>query len=160
MTAHAFIKHESPGRLRIGFPDHINDREFFQELQKDFSDKYPTLIIRANPITGSILLTQEEEGGNFKNILDKAEEDGLIDMIDRELGQRPTVDLTIGFRHMIRFVDRLIRDFTRGRADIKVFAGVSLIGLGFLQLRSGKVLPAAVTLFLNAFAFMETNKPK
>ncbi|MFW7379842.1 MAG: HMA2 domain-containing protein [Oligoflexus sp.] len=160
MTSNAFIKHESPGRLRVSFPEHTYDEKFFFELEKDLREKYPSLTVKSNPVTGSILLTQEEEEGSLKHLLERAAEDGIIELIDAELGQRPTVDVTIGLRRLFRFLDRLIRDFSHGKADIKLVTGLSIIGLGIFQFRAGKVLPAALTLFLNAFAFLEAGRSK
>lgn len=160
MTANAFIKHESPGRLRVSFPDHTNDVEFFTELQKNLAEKYPNLFIKTNPVTGSLLLTLEGEDENIRLLLEKAAQEGLIGLIDNELAEQETVDLTIGIRRTVRFADRLIRDMSKGKLDFKSVVGFSLIGMGIIQIQAGKVLPAALPLFLNAFAFLDVTKPQ
>lgn len=159
MTAKAFIKHESPGRLRVSFPKRAYDEEFFESLEQVLSEKFPQLSTKSNPVTGSLLLQiSDEHDTSLRHLMELATQEGLLELIDAELSERPAVDLHLLLRRSIRLLDRLIRDFSKGQLDFKSVAGMSLLGLGFYQVRAGKVLPAALTLFLNAFAFLETSK--
>jgi hypothetical protein len=158
MTALAYIKHECPGRLRVGFPDHTRDDDFFHRIEAHFRETYPAIRVRSNPITGTVLLAVDQDS-NVYEILETAKARGLLQLIDTKLLRRePAADLAWTLKSLARFGDRVVRDLTSNLFDMKTVLGFSLFGLGVYQARQGKLLPAGLTLAVNAIAFLEIQK--
>jgi hypothetical protein len=56
MSIHVRIAHRTVGRVRLQVLEHRGDREFFDHLSQQIANSGLVQKVRANPITGSIVL--------------------------------------------------------------------------------------------------------
>jgi hypothetical protein len=59
MKVRAQVAHQTPGRLRLHLPGHRGDRELFAQLAGQLEQSGLFKSVRANPVTGSVVLEYE-----------------------------------------------------------------------------------------------------
>ena len=59
MLPHAYVSHESPGRLRLRIPSLRYDENYFSKVQERLSAHAGVLRVETSPVTGSVLVLHQ-----------------------------------------------------------------------------------------------------
>lgn len=137
MLPTATIEHSMPGRLRVKVPHRRGDVSYFRSAMEKLS-KHPKIAgLRANPVTGSILIQHETD---LPSIRDIAAEGDLFDL--QEQSAPPTVRPA-----------RAVRVSEGGSAalDGRRATAAGLAGLALVQAMRGNALGPASENLWNAY---------
>ncbi|GAC1431203.1 MAG: hypothetical protein NVSMB62_28320 [Acidobacteriaceae bacterium] len=178
MLTAAFIEHELPSRLRLKVPSKRGDKCFFNELVQRLTGLNGIAEVRANPVTGSILVRYQSGTEALRSIL---EQTGLLDVrfmastLNRERGAKVDADadanqaLALGLSGL-SFVQAARGQITgtasenlwnsyRAHTHLRnPWLAMFLFGLGVYQLGNGQVLNSATALMFYAFTAKELSR--
>jgi len=154
MIPEALVCHKTLNRLRVRIPAKRRNTEYFTALEKDLITFEGVEAVVTNPVTAGLLLVHNV---SLERLSEYAAEKGLFSLIDTPPGQMTLHDsLTDNFNSL----DKKVRDYTQGAADIGGLAFLGLIGAGIYQISKGNLTaPAWYTAFWYALnIFLKTNK--
>lgn len=135
MAEEALISHRTTGRLRIKIPRRKGEPAYFDSLERNCEGIPGLVSAKANPLTGSLLLTFSP--GCDLSIPDVARK--------LDIGLRTLVRTTPERKaaNQIELISNKVRDFTGGELDLNSLAFLCCLGLGFYQLCIGNVVAPA-----------------
>jgi Heavy metal associated domain 2 len=70
--------HSTPGRMRIRVPDRRGDEGFCREMEQELARNPGILQVRANPLTGSVLILFDPQRVDDRKILADLGQMGLV----------------------------------------------------------------------------------
>jgi hypothetical protein len=144
----AEVVHSLKGRLRLRFPTEKRNQDFFQNLLESLSNIESIRNIKANPLTGSVLIQYD---GELEEIVQRLEERFEIKRIGRS-GKGETLRDTI-ITATCR-LDEKIKKFSSYQLDLRTLLFFLFLLPGLNEIRKGKwssppwyfVLMSAITL--------------
>ena len=138
--AKAHLVHSIPGRTRLRILGRRGDRAFFAELTERLSASRGVRSVRANPLTGSVLVHHDAD---VPALLMEAAANGLGDLVELALTCPPVA-------HRLRedavAADQAIRRVTGGELDLATVAALGLVAMAGFQLVWGRRPASAVSL--------------
>jgi hypothetical protein len=147
MTAlpEARVSHFATGRLRVKIPGKRHDEEFFAEVAERLSDWDSVNEVKVNPLTASVLVFFEDAAALFaENALKNDLFSVAFDELEAAAG---AISLGEQAAAAIGSVDRAIRRWSAGTADLRGALFAALLAGGMYQLLRGNIAAPAVTLF-------------
>ena len=130
----AHVSHRSSGRLRIRVPGKRGDEGYFSFLSAAFSGLKDFEELRANTITGSVLIEDPEV--DEAAIAYFAEKNDLFLLREKKDSRLP-VSVEIG-NHM-KELSAGIRGFSRGELDLPSVVFMVLVANGIYQIARGNI---------------------
>jgi hypothetical protein len=140
--ARAQVVHRTHHRMRLAFPHQKRNIGFFVRLERQLAGLPQTRAVRADPLTGSVLVFYE---GPAERLLEAARERGLF-AVQRSSFRTPLAHVHSGFR----WANTWLRSASDGRLDLESVAMFWLVGAGLWQVSRGQVLPAGFSLLWQA----------
>ena len=133
----ARITHIISGRLRIKIPSKKGNANYFESLERKFSDCDKVQKVEASAVTAGVLLLHDAD---IKDISKFAEENRLF-VVEKQRSERmPLVKrISSGFEDLNRRTTR----FTGGELDLPGAVFVSLISLSIYQIARGNFFAPA-----------------
>ncbi len=131
MPPTAFIAHQLPGRLRIVVPSKKGEAGFFANLVPRLTVMPNVMRVKANPMTGSILIAASSPSDALADTLER---NGLLHIAPAE--GKPAV---VARRRRPR------------KVDARETLAFGLSGLGLLQMARGKLTGSASENLWNAY---------
>lgn len=137
MLPTATIEHSMPGRLRVKIPHRRGDVSYFRSAMEKLSEHPKIAGLRANPVTGSILIQHETDLPSLREIAAKGD---LFDL--QEQSSPPTVRPA-----------RAVRVSEGGSAALggRGATAAGLAGLALVQAMRGNALGPASENLWNAY---------
>ena len=136
MNIRVRIAHQTVGRVRVQVLEHRGDREFFDHLSQLIADSGLVQTVRANPITGSVVL---EFAGTTEDLLDKLSALAPVEVVSAPVASPmrwPAVAANSPFK------------LVSGREiNPMLMAGTFFGAVGVLQTLRGKVVIPALSAF-------------
>jgi hypothetical protein len=128
----AEVVHSLKGRLRLRFPTEKRDQDFFQNLLKSLSNIESIRNIKANPLTGSVLIQYD---GELEEIVQRLEERFEIKRVGKNGKGEPLRDtiLTATYR-----LDEKIKRLSSYQLDLRTLLVLLFLLLGLNEIRKGK----------------------
>ncbi|APO68848.1 hypothetical protein IE4872_CH03248 [Rhizobium gallicum] len=142
MRPTAIIEHFTAGRLRVRVPDRRGDVSYFRSAIEKLSEHSEIASLRANPITGSILIQHEINLSLIREIAARSE------VFDLQESSAPLP------RPAPSSPNRQVSDRGVTGLDGSGATEIGLIGLAFYQAIRGHALGPASENFWNAFGGM------
>lgn len=151
----AFVIHELPGRLRLRIPERRGDAVFFAELAERLTECPGVTSVESNLLTGSLLLFHALETGMLE-IARYSEQSALF----RIEPSSATAAGTLSQRAVKGFdgLDRSLAAASGGLVDLQSGFLLLLLGLALYQLRQGRILAPAISLFWEAIKLAGPDK--
>ncbi|MCX8116443.1 MAG: hypothetical protein N3G78_00745 [Desulfobacterota bacterium] len=129
----AFVRHRSPGRLRLHIPSRKRDAPFFQErITPPFSQLSGVERIETNPLTGSILLLHHLD---IDSLAQFARDKGLFAL---QLKKEAASFHQAAIRAFSTLEGRT-SELTGGAVNLGALASIALIAAGTYQILKGNV---------------------
>jgi hypothetical protein len=151
MNIQARIAHQTKGRVRLQLAQRRGDKEFFDRLSAQFADNGRVHKVRANPVTGSIVL---EFTGALDDVLA-----GFAASLPIDLDRTPASTAASG-RALLKQPDRPFRLVSGHNINPMAMAGTVFGAVGLLQTLRGKVMvPALSAFWIAANAFRLAARP-
>ena len=129
-----YISHESPGRLRIKFPVHKGDENFFTKLGKRLLSCPGVQKIEANPSTGSVLLLHESD---TQAIVEFARGKKIFHLSEPKKGESPVHQNLIS---SFAGLNERVKSAMSGQVDLWGITSLLLIGAGVYQVARGNLV--------------------
>jgi hypothetical protein len=138
----AVIEHMMPGRIRLRFRSQRGDVAFFEQLVQLLSTHAIVAEVRANPLTGSVLIRHSASPEELARL---AEQTGLVDPRTAVQPRRPN-----------QTGAKVART---GRPAVPLVSPAAALSvLGFLQLARGNLLGSAAEHFWHAYRLHQVQK--
>jgi hypothetical protein len=158
MLPEAKCIHRTPGRVRISIPARKGDSAYFAHVQESLARCPLVTAARANPVTGSVLVTHT---GEMAAIAAYADKNNLFGLIPDRKNPGSVAHATIA---TYKTLDAQIQKISGGELDLPHTAFLTLVGAGIYQISRGKFgAPAWYTAFwyaLNIFLKAQAKKEK
>ncbi|TCU04849.1 hypothetical protein EV132_13831 [Rhizobium sullae] len=179
MLPTAVIEHLMPGRLRVRVPDRRGDVSYFRSVVEKLSERPEIAGLRANPMTGSILIRHEADPASIRAIATSSEVFDLQEASARrprrvtDARNRQTADdgatasrassgpaiglMSLAFYQALRgnAVGPATENFWNAYGGLRILNSPLIAfvfcGLGFLQLMKGRWVGSASSLIFYAF---------
>lgn len=133
MLPHAYISHQTTGRLRIKIPSKKGDQRYLTGVKERFSGFEGIENIELNPLTGSILIIHKV---NRERIAEYAMANNLFSL--KGLNSYPA-GLQQRISGTFKGMDTQLKKFTGGEIDIGGMAFLVLLGAGIYQISMGNL---------------------
>lgn len=132
----AELRHSTPGRLRLKFPEKIGDRQWFADIGKTLIDEGGFTDVVANPSTGSILLRGEKaEPSTIASL------GGELKLFDFNYKPDEKAPISKKAAEPISSFNRKLEEFTNGELNLPTVIFTALLLNGFYQVLRGRVGP-------------------
>jgi len=128
----AEVVHSLNGRLRLRFPTEKRNQDFFQNLVESLSNIANIRDIKANPITGSVLIQYD---GELEEIVQRLEERFEIKRIGKNGKGEPLRDTILAATYRL---DEKIKRFSSYQVDLRTLLVLLFLLLGLNEIRKGK----------------------
>jgi hypothetical protein len=138
--AKAHLVHAIPGRTRLRILGRRGDHAFFAELTERLSASRGVRSVRADPLTGSVLVHHD---AHVPALLMEAAANGLGDLVELALTCPPVAKR---LREEVTTIDQAIRRATGGELDLGTLAAVGLLVMAGFQLIRGRRPASAASL--------------
>lgn len=152
MNIRVRIAHQTVGRVRLQVLDHHGDRAFFDQLSQLVADSSLVRTVRANPITGSVVLEFE---GSGEDLLAKLSALAPVELVPAPVAspmRLPALAANGPFK------------LVSGREiNPMLMAGTFFSAVSVMQAMRGKVMVPALSAFwyaANAFRLARTTREK
>lgn len=143
MAHKGYVVHHIPGhRIRIRVPHKKRDHVFFQTVASQLNG-IEGVKASATPGTGSLLVHYH---GDFAQLLVRAAEAGLSELIDLELGAEPLQPLVDRLLNQAGTIEQKMLSSTGGQVDARTFAMFGLMLAAGVQVFRGQLFGPAVPL--------------
>jgi hypothetical protein len=129
-----------PGRTRLRILSRRGDRAFFAELTERLSASRGVRSVRADPLTGSVLVHHDAD---VPALLMEAAANGLGDLVELALTCPPVAKR---LREDAVAIDQAIRRATGGELDLGTVAALGLLAMAGFQLVWGRRPASAASL--------------
>jgi hypothetical protein len=145
-----YISHVSKGRLRLKIPSKKRDVTFFTDLQKALSTVPGLDQVRANPVSGSLLIVHTQLPDELASWVKTLT--GLSPQKNKAVKSNSIYQMVSG---TFQQVNKQVRGFTKEELDIPTLSFIALMAVGIYQIsRKNFTAPAWYTAFwyaLNIF---------
>jgi hypothetical protein len=132
-----------PGRLRIRVRERTGDQAYFEELARSLGQLTRVSSVRVDPRTGSVLIHHK---GSFEAVVADVAAAGLLEVV----GGPPDPDVLQAVRGRVDELEGEVRSRTRGAVGLDALSFYALLGGTLYRFFNGPVLPAGMTLFIQA----------
>jgi Heavy metal associated domain 2 len=149
MRPPAYVVHRLASRSRLRVPDLSGDHERCGVVVEALSHCPEVVAVRANPVTGSIVLEHDDEA--LDRIAAYARDLDLFDL-EPPPPVAPAKAPAVVMEHALARVDAWVRAETGSRTTLGSVAVMALLAGAVWQVTRGQVLPAATTLVWYALA--------
>lgn len=145
---HATLVHRIAGRARLRVPSQRGDAGYFERVERALRGCTLVRGVVGNPLTASVLFTHE---GDFREIVRFAREHGLFDLAEPEPGTDSTLRQ---FYVQLGAIDARLKEGSAGQWGLSSVAFYALLGAGAYKIVRGDVLPAGITLLIQALSLV------
>ena len=155
MTASAaFLRHSTPARTRIEIPSLKGRSEKLARIANEMANLLEGVeTVKMNPSIGTLTVFHAPYVKGV--LLEESRSRQWFDVQEALTGSESQAkEVTELVREQAQRFDRQLKVVSGNRLSAKTLVFFSLIGLGVLQMRRGKTLPAGLTLMMQATAFM------
>ena len=128
----AEVVHSLKGRLRLRFPTEKRNQDFFQNLLESLSNIESIRDIKANPLTGSVLIQYD---GELEEIVQRLEERFEIKRIGKNGKGEPLRDKILAATYRL---DEKIKKLSSYQLDLRTLLALLFLLLGLNEIRKGK----------------------
>jgi hypothetical protein len=132
--AEGHISHQSPGRLRIKFPEQKGEENFFNKLGKKLLSCPGVQKVEANPSTGSVLLLHESDS---RSIVEFARGKKIFHVSEPKKGESPFHQNLIS---SFAGLNERVKSGMGGQIDLWGVISLLLIGAGIYQVARGNLV--------------------
>jgi hypothetical protein len=129
----AYIKHMSPGRLRLKVPSKKGEEGFFSSVQAELSQWPGVERTEVNALTGSILIIHSIEESAILELASRA------NLLSPEKGQVTSPNFHREVTRTIQSVDRRVQGFFGGGVNLGAVAFMTLGGYALYQVGRGNL---------------------
>jgi len=129
-----YISHETSGRLRVKFPAHKGDENFFQKLGKKLLSCPGVQKVEANPSTGSVLLLHESDS---QAIVEFARGKRIFHLSEPKKGESAVPQSVIS---SFAGLNERVKSAMSGQVDLWGITSLLLIGAGVYQVARGNLV--------------------
>jgi hypothetical protein len=136
------VHHIHGRRLRVRVPARRHDAAFFEDVASKLNS-LDGVRAQVTPQTGSVLI---HYSGDFSNLLMKAAEIGLSQLVELELGTPVATPLIESLFGHVSTIDQQVQTKSNGQVDARTIALFGLIVAAGVQLVRGQVFGPAVPL--------------
>lgn len=153
----AHLRHSTPGRTRVEIPGLKGSCEKLSSIANEMTNLLDGVeMVKMNPSLGTLTVFHTPRLRRI--LLDESRRRHWFDVREAEVeGKGQARELTELIRESAQNMDRQIKFISGNRMSIKTLTFLSLAGLGVLQMRRGKALPAGLTLLMQATTFVNGN---
>lgn len=153
MKLPAQITHKAPGRIRFKVPSKRRDESFFSALKIDYSGFEGVKHVRANELTGSVLLLTDITRQD--KLIERIRKHPLLDFgsenhLARESGAALTATEPFSAAQKaagsLSSFDTTLREFSNGYLDLRSVFFIALVAFAARQLMQGAVFGNAISL--------------
>lgn len=148
MLPKAYVRHQIENRVRLDLPEERSNHLLFLEIERKLSPYEGVLEVRANPLTGSVLVVHE---GVLGEVMEHAKSEGLFEI---DLLSSPHRKWQEDLLDKLSRVDKQIQVATQGDLNLGSLAALGLLSAGFFQISRRHFLPAASTLITDAMRIL------
>jgi hypothetical protein len=144
-----YIAHQTAGRTRLRFRSDPDARDRLLRFAEAVAALEGVERVTPRPTTGSLII--EHPGHSWEAIGSQLEGRGLTP------GERPQTTRSrplVPVTRLVGDLDRLIRDGTQGRADLRALLFLLLMAMAVVQLFRGQVAGPAMALFWYAYSML------
>jgi hypothetical protein len=150
----AHINHRSHQRIRLKIASQRGNTDYFDKLQTKLAGLQTFTELKVNALTGSVLLIDEKL--EIDTIASFAKSNQLFKLTTRKSNPSPLAHQAV---NPIEKVNKLIKQYTNGYADLTGVLFVVLSALGIYDLLRGKPkLPPWYTAFWYAIGIFELKR--
>jgi hypothetical protein len=134
----AEVAHRAGQRLRLRFPRHRGDADFFAKLERTALFVEGVLAATGRPATGSLIIRHKSD---YDTLAAGLREEGVCDVSPEPEDHRPEIEA----RHLSQELNTRLYEASGGQLDLRALAAFGLVMMGVVQLARGQVFAPATT---------------
>jgi copper chaperone CopZ len=150
-------RHLLSGRVRYRVPKLINNPQAKSEVEETIAGVEGITEVRANTVTGSVLVTFRQEKIDYRLILAAL---AKVLELDKAISETPHSRLAEGLDDLGGGLNRAVYEYSGGLVDVKTLLPLGLAGVGLYSLVRSRnlALPGAFTLLWWAYQAMRNGR--
>jgi hypothetical protein len=148
MLPTAYRVHTLPGRLRLRVPEKRKDEDWLEETASQVAEMPGVLAVKVGITTGSLLIHHDPQLDVAAQIADA----GLATVESQS--DAPSRDGLSALSASLSAIDKEVRQFSLGSADLRALFFLLLVGMAVRQILRGDIVTPAVPLLWYALSLV------